>query len=154
MFDIVTCFSVLDHLPNKKFALLAVQEFARVVQSDGHVAITFPNKAFIIGTLSMLLRRSVDKDSFWEQRFTPREFNLLVTACGLVPNLYDYGTASFVGSGIRAKNVPSFFLELPGCIVNALFLLFVRVTIRVLSMGPMRLFGPRFGVLCSPAKHG
>jgi ubiquinone/menaquinone biosynthesis C-methylase UbiE len=150
VFDIVTCFSVLDHLHTKESVKVATREFYRVVRTAGHVAITFPNKAFLPGTISMLARRITDKDWYWEQRFTPKEFHGFLLEANLLPIMYDYGTATRLGPGLRKYNIPGFMRAFPYWLTDSLFMLVMQITNRILSSNGMRIFGPRFGILSNP----
>lgn len=152
LFDIVTCFSVLDHLPTKESVIVAIGEFARVVRASGHVTVTFPNKAFLPGTVSMLARRVFDRDSSLERRFTPREMCRFLVSNGLVPNMYDFGTAAYVGPGIKRHNIAGPIRSLPPQVFNWLSWLVIQITNWILSWPCMHVLGPRFGVLCSPRK--
>lgn len=72
--NMITCFSVLDHLPGKKSAQRAISEFSRVIRFKGYITITVPNKLFLFGTLLMRIKKYTDEDAYFEQRFTPKEF--------------------------------------------------------------------------------
>jgi len=151
-FDIVTCFSVLDHLPDKQSVQTAVREFAKVVCEKGYVAITFPNKSFLVATalskLRMALNKSGDRSrGYWEQRFTVKEFTRYVARSGMRVRAYDYGTPKYVGEGIMAHNLP-FEVRVVRPALLAFFSVFLSSTNFLLRRRGMHLFGPRFGILC------
>lgn len=152
MFDIVTCFSVLDHLPDKLSVQRAVQEFAKVVRGEGHVAITFPNKSFLVATMSSKLRMALNKSgrdkAYWEQRFTVKEFTRYVARSGMRVRVYDYGTPQYVGEGIMVHNLPFQVRIVRAALLRASFSVFLISMNFLLRQRGMYLFGPRFGVLC------
>jgi len=149
-FDVVTCFSVLDHLGSEELVKRPLGKFRRAVRKSGHVAITFPNRSYLIGTVSTMARKYADREQDSEQRFTPKQMNRMLLAEGLVPQIYDYGTAAQVGRGIQTHNMPSLFRSLPASIKNPIFSLITRSSNLFLASAGFRLLGPRFGILSSP----
>jgi SAM-dependent methyltransferase len=146
-FDLVTCFSVLDHLPKKDHVCLAVSEFSRVVKNLGYVAITVPNKLFIIGTIIMRMKQLLDSDAFFEQRFTPQEMERIIVLSGLTPLALDSKYPTKVGVHILEHNFPRIVSEIPQSIYKPVFLVAERMFRKLEKRTWLRLFGARFGYL-------
>lgn len=144
-FDVVTCFSVLDHLPRREDVVASLSEFARTLKSPGRLAVTFPNKLFLAGTLSSMFHQFLDLHCFWERRFTPKEFNCMMRNAGLLPVMYDYGTAQRMGRSMRRANVPQAFNKLPTQLAEGITTLVIAIT-NGMANGS-KLFGPRFGIV-------
>ena len=142
--DLVTCFSTLDHLPDKASAFRAIGEFSRVVRRLRYVAITVPNRLFLAGTMSMKLKSITETDVFFEQRFTPKELWKILTSHNLSPILFDSEYPRSIGPGIMDhfpiffKKIPQFYLILR--IVTQFFGWITKFTIS-------KLFGARMGWL-------
>lgn len=148
-FDLVTCFSTIDHLPDKRSVFKAISEFYRVVRQSGHVAVTVPNKAFIIGTIIMKLKNLTNKESFFEQRFTPKELFQILHACGLKPIAFDSEFPKSVGFGLLYYNFPKICRKIPGIMTILSFgAYFFR---KISKMKQAKLFGARMGYLSEKA---
>jgi ubiquinone/menaquinone biosynthesis C-methylase UbiE len=145
--DLVTCFSVLDHLPNKNYVRLAICEFSRVVKTQGNVTITFPNTLFIIGTLSMRMKQLLDPDAFWEQRFTPLEMRKIIISSGLTPLASDSKYPTRIGYAVLQHNLPKIVRKIPIFIYKPVFLLSERIFVKLEKRTWLKLFGARFGFL-------
>jgi hypothetical protein len=143
--DLVTCFSTLDHLPDKKAAHKAMFEFSRIVRQFGHVAITVPNRLFLIGTVIMRVKNLTDRDAFFEQRFTPKELFRVLSRCGLNPIVFDSEFPRSVGLGILFFNFPKMCRKIPGIMTLLSFgAVFFR---KFAKISQARLFGARMGYL-------
>jgi ubiquinone/menaquinone biosynthesis C-methylase UbiE len=146
VFCLVTCFSVLDHLPDKSAASKAICEFSRVTRKLGFVAVTVPNKHFLVGTISMKIKQGIEPDfKHYEQRFTPTELLRSLASCGLKTIAYDSKYPTSIGSEILNTNLPKFLKKIP-CIMNLLSL-GARVFFTVEKHQSFRLFGARMGYL-------
>lgn len=143
--DLVTCFSTLDHLPNKKTAHQALFEFSRVARRFGHVAITVPNRLFLIGTVSMKVKKLTDQNAFFEQRFTPKELFKVLSECGLKPITFDSEFPKSVAPEILFFNFPKIFRKMPGAM--ALLSFGAMVFRKFAKLSQARLFGARMGYL-------
>lgn len=143
--DFVTCFSVLDHLPNKRSAYEAVREFSRVVRRFGYVAITAPNRNFLIGTVSMKIKYLTEPNAFFEQRFTPNELQAMLTSTGLSPIIFDSKYPTNVGPGLFETNLPMALERIPR-IMTILFL-GARLFAFIAKIYSLKLFGARVGYL-------
>jgi ubiquinone/menaquinone biosynthesis C-methylase UbiE len=143
--DLITCFSTLDHLPDKRSVHDAIGEFSRVIRQNAHVAITVPNKVFLIGTIIMKIKDFTDKESFFEQRFTPKELFEILSKCGLTPIKFDSEFPKNVSSSILLFNFPKICKKIPG-IMTLLFFgaVFFR---KITKINQTRLFGARMGYL-------
>lgn len=145
--DLITCFSVLDHLPNKDDVCLAVREFARVVKDSGYVAITVPNRLFFIGTISMKLKQLLDSDASFEQRFTPQELRKIIIMSGLTPLSFHSKYPTKIGATVLERNLPRIVGKVPQSIIKSVFLM-AESMFRKLEKRPwLRLSGARFGYL-------
>jgi len=145
-FDVVTSFSVIDHLGSKKDAFMALKEFSRIAKPRGYIVVTVPNKLFIPGTALMKIKALIQPWSFFEQRFTPKELMKYFHACGLTVFKYDSKQPTNIGTTVLRHNLPIIAQRLPACLAASLF----RVAERILGLaeGPLRLtlLGARFGV--------
>lgn len=74
-FDLVLCFSTLDHISPKEKRQKAILEMKRVCKKNGHLVITVPNK------LHLLYARS--KKPFYEHCFTPFELKNMIKSADL-----------------------------------------------------------------------
>lgn len=144
-FDLVTSFSVIDHIPPKAQAYRAISEFARVIFPNGHVVVTVPNKLFLLGTFMMQIKMNIQKDTFFEQRFTPKE----VARCCKKNNLqiikYDSKYPLRVGKTILTHNVPAIIGRLPSDLLGPL----IQVGVNLFSWMEKNGFiflGARYGV--------
>jgi len=144
-FDLITCFSVLDHLPNKRSAYAAIIEFSRVVQKRGHVAITLPNYLFLIGTVSMKVKSLTDPKAFFEQRFSPKELFYAMYNCKLLPIVLDSEFPKTADPEILVTHFPKLFKKMPG----AMALLSVGATLldKFSKLNITKLLGARMGYL-------
>jgi ubiquinone/menaquinone biosynthesis C-methylase UbiE len=104
--DLVICFSVLDHLPTKDNVCLSVHEFSRVIKDFGYVVITVPNRLFLIGTISMRLKRFLDIGALFEERFTPKEMRKIIVQSGLTPIAFDSKYPTKIGVTFLKYNLP------------------------------------------------
>lgn len=143
--DLVTCFSVLDHLPDRRSANEAVHEFSRVVRRFGYVAITVPNKHFLIGTVSMRVKYLIDSDAFFEQRFTPNELQAILTSSGLSPIIFDSKYPTSVGPELFETNLPMAFKKIP--MIMKLLSLGAKLFSQISKISFLKLFGARVGYL-------
>ncbi len=145
-FDLVTSFSVIDHLPSKIEARKAIMEFSRVVKQGGHVVVTVPNRLFLLGTVMMAAKSLLQRESFFEQRFTPKELLLYFIEHGLQPVRYDSKNPTFVGNSILERNVPGAILKLPARFTSHLFNIATKIFRAEETSFRLRLLGARFGV--------
>lgn len=122
-FDLVTCFSVLDHLPTKDDVYSAIYEFSRVVKDFGYVVITVPNKLFMIGTISMMIKTLLDPDALFERRFTPQELRQIIILSGLKPIAFHSKYPTKVGSTILKYNLPTIVSKIPKNLIIPVFVI-------------------------------
>jgi len=152
--DLVTCFSVLDHLPTKDNVCLSVDEFSRVIKDFGYVVITVPNRLFIIGTISMRLKRFLDIGALFEERFTPKEMRKIIVLSGLTPIAFDAKYPTKIGVCVLEYNLPKIVSKIPKHLIIAVFALaeglFRRIEIRTW----LQLLGARFGYLSQKIPEG
>lgn len=146
IFDAVTSFSVIDHLPSKTKAYLAIREFSRITKRRGHVIVTVPNRLFLIGTAMMAAKMFLQPESFFEQRFTPKEMVLHSAECGLQTVNYDSKYPTIIGETIIEHNLPKIVQRLPPSLVLPLFNLAVRIFQIAEGDLKLRLLGARFGL--------
>jgi SAM-dependent methyltransferase len=140
-FELVTSFSVVDHLPDKKAAAEAIKEFSRVTARHGYVVVTIPNKLFLLGTLMMRLQ-----NSFFEQRFTPKELEGYFESAGLSVFNRDSQYPTKAGPTILNYNLPSVAKRVPEQSLTIMLSVASRIFNFVQSRLPFWLFGARFGV--------
>jgi ubiquinone/menaquinone biosynthesis C-methylase UbiE len=145
VFDIITCFSTLDHLPNKDSAYRAIIEFSRVARRQGHVAITVPNYLFFIGTVSMRIKNLTEPEAFLEQRFSPKELFYAMSKCGLMPIVVDSEFPKTTAPDILIFHSPKLFRKMPGMMV--LLSLGARILNKISKINMTKLFGARMGYL-------
>ena len=145
VFDAITCFSTLDHLPSKESACLAVNEFSRVTRKKGHVVITVPNTLFFVGTVSMRIKNLTEPEEFFEQRFSPKELFCAMSEFGLTPVAFDSEFPTIASPAILIFHFPKLFRRMPGMMtfldMGATF--FAKIS----KMSLTKLFGARMGYL-------
>jgi len=112
-FNIITCFSVLDHLPDMQRVSRSLAEFAFSCKRGGNVVVTVPNKLFIIGTVCSYIQKLGKKNAYFEQRFTPKKLQKMLQAYGLLPVSFDSRSPEVIGSSIIRNNIPEIFAKLP-----------------------------------------
>jgi len=144
-FDLITCFSVLDHLPNKRSAYRAIIEFSRVVKRQGHVAITVPNYLFFIGTVSMKVKNLTEPEAFFEQRFSPKELFYAMSKSKLMPIVVDSEFPKTAAPEILVSHFPRLFRKMPG--MMALLSLGTRILDKFSKLNMTKLLGARMGYL-------
>lgn len=152
--DLVTCFSVLDHLPTKDDVCLAVHEFSMAVKEFGYVAITVPNKLFMIGTISMKMKHLLDADAFFEQRFTPWEMRKIVILSGLTPIAFHSKYPTKIGATVLEHNLPRIVSKIPKSLIIPVFVIAESLFRRVERRPWLWLFGARFGYLSQKISRG
>ncbi|MGA2767342.1 MAG: class I SAM-dependent methyltransferase [Candidatus Bathyarchaeia archaeon] len=145
--DLVTCFSVLDHLPSKEDACLAVNEFSRVVRDFKYVVVTVPNRLFLIGTVFMRLKQLLDSDAYFEQRFTPQEMQKMMVMSGLTPLALDSKYPTSARGVLKESNLPRIMSKIPPKIFDPVLLIAESVSRKLEKRIWLRLFGARFGYL-------
>ena len=142
--DLITCFSVLDHLPSKEDAFLAVNEFSRVIRDFKYVVVTVPNRLFLIGTVLMGLKQLLDSDAYFEQRFTPQEMKKMMVMSGLTPLALD---SKYPTKVLKESNLPRIMSRIPPRIFDPVLLIAESVSRKLEKRIWLRLFGARFGYL-------
>jgi ubiquinone/menaquinone biosynthesis C-methylase UbiE len=145
--DLVTCFSVLDHLPTKDDVRLSIHEFSRVIKDFGFVAITVPNRLFLIGNLSMRLKRLLETDALFERRFTPKEMREIIIQSGLTPIAFGSKYPTRIGATFMKYNLPKIVSKFPRCLISSVFTITESLFQRIEKITWLRLFGARFGYL-------
>jgi len=145
LFNLITCFSTLDHLPNKESAYGAILEFSRVVSKQGYVVITVPNSLFLIGTISMRVKNMTEPEAFPEQRFTPKELSHILCEQRLMPISFDSEFPRIPDRSILVFHFPKLFRKMPG--MMQLVTWGVKVFDRISGRRLVMLFGARFGYL-------
>jgi len=144
-FDLITCFSVLDHLPNKRSAYRAIIEFSRVVKRQGHVAITVPNYLFFIGTVSMKVKNLTEPEAFFEQRFSPKELFYAMSKSKLMPIVVDSEFPKTAAPEILVSHFPRLFRKMPGTM--PLLSIGTRILDKFSKLNMTKLLGARMGYL-------
>ncbi|MEM2144294.1 MAG: class I SAM-dependent methyltransferase [Candidatus Jordarchaeaceae archaeon] len=145
IFDFITCFSTLDHLPNQKSAYVAVSEFSRVTRRQGYVAITVPNTLFFIGTVSMWMKNLAEPEAFFEQRFAPKELCYVMYKCGLIPSVFDSEFPKIAAPEILIFHFPKIFRKMHGSMMLLSF--GTKVLSKLSKVKMAKLFGARMGYL-------
>jgi hypothetical protein len=145
VFDLVTCFSVLDHLATKESAFKAISEFSRITRNRGYTAITVPNKLFLAGSIIMKIKYKIQLGDFWEQRFTPKELRRMLIRSGARPLNYDSQYPTKIGDHLLKHNFPKFLEKIPH--INILLLLAGEVFGILQKHSFLKLFGARMGYL-------
>jgi ubiquinone/menaquinone biosynthesis C-methylase UbiE len=140
-FELVTSFSVIDHLPNKQAAANSISEFSRVAKKSGFVVVTVPNKLFLLGTLMMRLQKVI-----FEQRFTSKELHGDFRNVGLTVFKYDSQYPTKAGSTILKYNLPSVAQRIPQHLLRSAFSVTSRIFQFVELNLPFNLMGGRLGV--------
>jgi ubiquinone/menaquinone biosynthesis C-methylase UbiE len=143
VFDLVTCFSTLDHLPSKRSSYDSIVEFSRVVRKYGHVAITVPNSLFLVGTISMKIKSITEPEAFQEQRFNPKELFRALSRCGLLPIVFDAEFPKSVNREILVLHFPRLLRRMPGMVT--LLSLGTKILDQISKVKIMKLFGARVG---------
>jgi ubiquinone/menaquinone biosynthesis C-methylase UbiE len=147
VFDLVTSFSVIDHLPNKKNAHQAIKEFSRITKPRGYVVVTIPNKLFVIGTILMKIKAVTQAESFFEQRFTPKELAKFFVSSGLTILRYDSKYPTSIGTTILQYNIPKIFQKMPKNTQKSSLSLIEKMFKFIETDLPLTLLGARFGLL-------
>jgi len=143
--DLITCFSVLDHLSTKETAFKAMCEFSRVARNRGYIAITVPNKLFLLGTIIMKIKYTIQVGDFWEQRFTPKELERLLLRSGFCPLIFDSKYPTKVGRHVLRHNFPKATEKIPGIYI---LLSFAGKIFGILEQySCLKIFGARMGFL-------
>lgn len=140
-FELVTSFSVIDHLPDKQAAANSISEFSRVAKKGGFVVVTVPNKLFLLGTLMMRLQTV-----FFEQRFTSKELHSYFRNASLTVFKYDSQNPTKAGSTILKYNLPHVARRIPQRLLMSAFSVASRIFQFVETTLPFSLMGGRLGV--------
>jgi hypothetical protein len=144
-FDLITCFSVLDHIPTKQGAYAAIHEFSRVVKKSQFVAITLPNKLFLPGTITMKIKWFLDSDAFFEKRYTPKELRKILISAELEPLVFDSRYPTTIGNTVLRYNLPNIAKKIPA---NSILLYLAgKFFERLQRFSSLKLYGARFGYL-------
>lgn len=144
-FDLVTSFSVIDHIPPKTQAQKAISEFSRIAAPRGHVVVTVPNKLFLLGTVMVKAKMLTQKDSFFEQRFTPKEMSKYCAESNLQIIRYDSKYPLVVGRTVLTHNAPKFLQKMPTKILWSLIRLIEKL-FAVMEERKILLLGARYGI--------
>jgi ubiquinone/menaquinone biosynthesis C-methylase UbiE len=147
-FDLVTSFSVIDHLPDKQAAADSISEFSRVAKKRGFVVVTVPNKLFFPGTLMMRLQKG-----FFEQRFTSKELHRYFRNAGLTVFRYDSKYPTKAGSTILKYNLPRVAQRIPEHLLMSAFSVASRIFQFVEHNLPLSLIGGRLGVAAKKIEY-
>jgi len=146
-FDVVTSFSVIDHLLTKKNAFQAIEEFSRITKPHGYVILTFPNRLFFIGTILMKIKQMAQPETFFEQRFTPKEVCKVLESYGLTVLRYDSKYPTEIGNAVLEYNLPKIFQKIPKNLLKPALLLTEKFFRFIEISFPLKLLGARFGCL-------
>jgi ubiquinone/menaquinone biosynthesis C-methylase UbiE len=147
--DLVTCFSVLDHIPDFKQVQSSISEFHRVIKDSGRVSITFPNKLFIIGNAMMKMKQIVDwNGKFFERRFTPKQMRKMIIKSGLTLTTMASKYPTKASDNFLTSNMPLILSKFPRHLLAASFLVAEQVLQETERRGWFRICGARFGYLC------
>lgn len=151
--DMITSFSVLDHIPGKENAQRAISEFSDVVRHGGFVTITVPNSLFLIGSLIMKIKKYTDKDTYFEQRFSPKELQKMIKSEGLTPILFDSHYPTVVGYTLLKWNFPKIIQKVPTRLLYPTLRLAEKIFGIIQHVPWLKLFGSRMGYLSKPRRH-
>lgn len=146
-FDMVTCFSVLDHIPGKDNAQKSIMEFSRVIKKNGFVSITVPNSEFLFGTIIMMLKQFMDEDAFFEQRFSPKELYGMIKKAGLTPTIYGSRFPTIISNHILIHNFPKQFQKIPYELIDPVFKISEKIFFLLQFVSLFKFFGARIGYL-------
>ena len=147
VFDFVTSFSVIDHLHNKKDARQATREFSRITKPLGYVIVTVPNKLFFVGTILMKIKQTVQPESFFEQRFTPKELGKFFVSSGLTILKYDSKNPTTIKKAILEYNLPKILQKIPKKILKPTLSVMEKIFMFIEDFLPLILLGARLGCL-------
>jgi SAM-dependent methyltransferase len=146
VFDLVSSFSVLDHVPGEDSHHKAIREMSRVARDFGYVIVTVPNKFFIIGTITRKMIQFME-NPFLEIHFTPKEIRESMMNSGLTPLLFDVKYPTIIRSHVINHHFPNFVKKIP----QILLIPFIHICEKVfgrLEKGCFKIFGARMGYLC------
>jgi SAM-dependent methyltransferase len=143
VFNLISSFSVLDHIPGKNSHQKAIDEMARVTCNYGYVVVTVPNKLFAIGNITRKIIRLMG-DPFLETHFTPKEIKKSMLSVGLVPFLFDAKYPIKIGKHIISHHLPKFVMTIPAYILQNFLRIWERIFLK-LEKGPFKMFGARMG---------
>jgi ubiquinone/menaquinone biosynthesis C-methylase UbiE len=145
-FDLVTSYSVIDHIPGKRGAYQAINEMSRIAKKKGHVVITVPNRLFIVGTFMMAVKMFLQPDAFFEQRFTSKEMLRQCAKAGLRTTRYGSKYPLKIGQSILNHNAPAILQKMPANLLRGICR-FAEVIFRVAEQDlSLCLMGARFGL--------
>jgi ubiquinone/menaquinone biosynthesis C-methylase UbiE len=124
VFDFLTSFSTIDHIPSKSEAHKAIGEFARVTKREGHVIVTIPNKLFLPGLLMMkiksLTRRKYQREDYYYWNcFSLKELAQTCAKSELIILKYKSKYPLVVGPDIIEMNLPKILSKLPKSVFNS-----------------------------------
>jgi len=143
VFNLVSSFSVLDHVPGEKSHQLAIDEMARVTCNFGYVVVTVPNKLFIVGVIARKIIQLMGNPGL-EKHFAPREIERTMLSVGLKPLFFDATYPTKIDKYIVSFHLPKFMMAVPAIILQP----FIRICERIFSQlekGPFRKCGARMG---------
>lgn len=145
VFDLVSSFSVLDHIPGKDSHHKAIKEMSRATRNFGYVVVTVPNKLFVIGTVTRKIIQLMG-NPFLEKHFTPREIRETMISAGLTPLFFDAKYPTKIGDLILNFHLPNFVMKIP----DVLLLPFVHFCEKVFGWleGSFKMLGARMGYAC------
>ena len=145
--DMITCFSVIDHIPGKENAQRAISEFSKVVRHEGFVTITVPNNLFLLGTLMMGIKKYIGEDAYFEQRFSPKELQNMIKSAGLTPIIFDSHYPTVVAYTLLKWNCPKIIQKVPTRLLYPTLMLAAKIFEIIQHVPWLKLFGARMGYL-------
>lgn len=145
--DMITCFSVIDHIPRKENAQRSIFEFSRVVRHGGFVTITVPNKLFLLGTLFMWIKQRTDEDAYFEQRFSPKELLNMIKSAGLTPIIFNSRYPTVIEYQLLKWNCPKIILEIPTRLLHHVMMLTEKIFRMIQHVPWLKAYGARMGYL-------
>jgi ubiquinone/menaquinone biosynthesis C-methylase UbiE len=143
VFNLVTSFSVLDHVPGENSLQKAIEEMARVACNYGYVVVTVPNRLFVIGNITRRIIMLMG-DPYLEIHFTPKEIKKSMLFVGLVPFLFDAKYPTKIGKHIISHHLPKFVTIIPAYILQSFLRIWEKIFLK-LEKGPFKMFGARIG---------
>lgn len=105
-FNLLTCFSALDHFPNATSVAASIREFRRILVLGGHAIITVPNMLCLPVTVLTAVKRRLREVSE-VHRFTPKELYFLLESNHLTPIRYASASPTEIKGPLMRYLLPS-----------------------------------------------
>lgn len=143
VFDVVTSFSVLDHVPNKHSHRQAIKEMSRVTRKFGYVVVTVPNKLCVIKPFFRKIIQLMG-NPFLEKHFTPKELRKAMIFAQLRPLIFDSKYPTKLSHYMLRFFLPKFVTLFPKPFLSA-FLRICEKVFRHLDKSNFKYLAPRMG---------